>query len=515
MKKFDLDEILISLGGWGKFQSLYYLVLCSAIIFSVFPAMNYIFVARDIKYRCQVDTCDKENGEFNPDWLENAVPFEQNIPSKCSYYEPQENDTCIYFNMSSTLTCHRDFVYERNETTIVHDFDIKCDENLWKLTIVGTINVVGKLLCLPLAGFCSDRFGRKSMIIVSVFLSTVVGLIRSFSLSYYMYVGLEFLNTVVGSGVYSGAFILALELVDSKRRNMGNSIICFAFTIGHILLGAAAWVSPSWQFMLQIMYAPGLLVTVLLWFIPESVRWLISKNKITEAQEILKNIAKINGSELTEETLKSIPYIEQTDKAEENDKIPLMAILRKKSLLIRIIHCSFTWICCNFPYYGLTIQSVALSQDIYVNYMCVSVVEIPAYILAYGALDRIGRKKTLALSLILTGVACISVDFIRPGSPLALVVFLSGKLFVTVSYMTIYIYTAELFPTSSRHSAFAVCSMFGCVGSMLAPQVPLLAKVYKPLPLMVFSAMAFTAGFLSFLFPETNESKLPEEIDKS
>jgi hypothetical protein len=67
---------------------------------------------------------------------------------------------------------------------------------------------------------------------------------------------------------------------------------------------------------------------------------------------------------------------------------------------------------------------------------------------------------------------------------------------------------------------------------MLAPQVPLLvrtcrillvnklsvffqAKVYKPLPLMVFSAMAFTAGFLSFLFPETNESKLPEEIDKS
>jgi hypothetical protein len=41
------------------------------------------------------------------------------------------------------------------------------------------------------------------------------------------------------------------------------------------------------------------------------------------------------------------------------------------------------------------------------------------------------------------------------------------------------------------------------------------AKVYKPLPLMVFSAMAFTAGFLSFLFPETNESKLPEEIDKS
>ncbi|RZC40216.1 Sugar tr and/or MFS 1 domain containing protein [Asbolus verrucosus] len=310
MQKLDLDEILVALGGWGKFHTLYYLVLCSAIIFSVFPAMNYIFIARDVKY----------------------------------------------------------------------------------------------------------RFGRKSMILVSVFLSTIVGLIRSFSINYYMYIGLEFLNTLVGSGVYSGAFILALELVDSKRRNLGNSIICFAFTIGHLLLGAAAWVSPSWQFMLQITYAPGLLVTLLLWFIPESVRWLISKDKISEAEEILKSIAKINGAELTEDALQNIPYIEQTDKAEENEKIPLMAVLRKKSLLIRIIHCSFTWICCNFPYYGLTIQSVALSDDIYINYMCVSVVEIPAYVLAYASLDRIGRKKTLALSLIFAGIACISVDFIQAGN---------------------------------------------------------------------------------------------------
>ncbi|XP_008201109.2 solute carrier family 22 member 21 [Tribolium castaneum] len=514
MKKFDLDDILISIGGWGKFQTLYYAVLCTAIIFSVFPAMNYIFIARDIKYRCKIDSCDRENGDFNPDWLKNAVPFEQNVPSKCSYYQPEENDTCTSFVKNETLTCHDDFVYERLETTIVHDFNIKCDENLWKLTIIGTINVVGKLVCLPLAGFFSDRFGRKSMVIVSVLLSTIVGLVRSFSVNYYMYVGLEFLNTVVGSGIYSGAFILALELVDSKRRNLGNSIICLAFTVGHILLGAAAWVSPTWQFMTQIMYGPGILVTILLWFVPESVRWLIARNKIEKAEGVLKSIAKINGKELTEETIKTIPYLEDS-KSDGDEAIPLMAILKKKSLLIRIIHCSFTWICCNFPYYGLTIQSVALSQDIYVNYMCVSVVEIPAYILAYGALDRIGRKKTLALSLILTGVACLSVDFIRAGSPLALVVFLSGKLFVTVSYMTIYIYTAELFPTSSRHSAFAVCSMFGCVGSMLAPQVPLLAKVYKPLPLMVFSALAFTAGLLAFLFPETKDTKNPDEIDKS
>lgn len=86
-----------------------------------------------------------------------------------------------------------------------------------------------------------------------------------------------------------------------------------------------------------------------------------------------------------------------------------------------------------------------------------------------------------------------------PGSPMALVVFLSGKLFVTVSYMTIYIYTAEMFPTSSRHSAFAVCSMFGCVGSMLAPQVPLLVRptfTTNIKKIIVFCRPKFTSLFL-------------------
>lgn len=180
-------------------------------------------------------------------------------------------------------------------------------------------------------------------------------------------------------------------------------------------MGAAAWVAPTWRFLLQVLYGPGLIVTILLFFIPESVRWLISKDKISQAEKVLKTIARVNEKELSEETIKNIPYIDQTDKEEANEKIPIMAVLKKKSLLIRILHCSFTWICCNFPYYGLTIQSVALSQDVYVNYMCVSVVEIPAYVLAYAALDRIGRRTTLALSLIFTGIACLSVDFIDPG----------------------------------------------------------------------------------------------------
>lgn len=253
------------------------------------------------------------------------------------------------------------------------------------------------------------------MVIVSLFLSTILGLLRSYTSSYLMYIILEFLNTVIGSGIYSGAFILAMEVVDSKKRNLGNSIVSLAFTIGHILLGVAAWLAPSWQFLLQILYLPGTLVTLLFYFIPESVRWLLSKNEVNKSIDILRLIAKVNHTELSQEMIDNIPYIEHPGKGQTNEKIPILGVLKNRKLLIRVAHCSFTWICCNFPYYGLTIQSVAISDDIYLNYMYVSLVEAPAYIFAFISLEKIGRRKTLAGSLLLTGVACIGADFISNG----------------------------------------------------------------------------------------------------
>ena len=49
-------------------------------------------------------------------------------------------------------------------------------------------------------------------------------------------------------------------------------------------------------------------------------------------------------------------------------------------------------------------------------------------------------------------------------------IFLStlGKLCVDASWIAIYLYTAELFPTEVRTSAFGTCSTFGRIGAMTA-----------------------------------------------
>lgn len=48
-----------------------------------------------------------------------------------------------------------------------------------------------------------------------------------------------------------------------------------------------------------------------------------------------------------------------------------------------------------------------------------------------------------------------------------------SKLAIAVAFDVVYIQTAEIFPTSMRATMLSLCSMFGRIGSMLAPQITL------------------------------------------
>lgn len=66
--------------------------------------------------------------------------------------------------------------------------------------------------------------------------------------------------------------------------------------------------------------------------------------------------------------------------------------------------------------------------------------------------------------------------YISEKSWLTIVFFLAGKFMASFSFNIIYIYTSELFPTYTRNSMHALCSSVGRIGSIIAPQVPLLVS---------------------------------------
>lgn len=91
----------------------------------------------------------------------------------------------------------------------------------------GTLNSVGTLLVLPITGYISDRFGRKVALIINVFNIGLFGLIRAFSVNYPMYMVLQLVQTTLGAGTYSSAYIFGKSHSIKFCYNYQQMIACY------------------------------------------------------------------------------------------------------------------------------------------------------------------------------------------------------------------------------------------------------------------------------------------------
>lgn len=309
---------------------------------------------------------------------------------------------------------------------------------------------------------------------------------------------MTFMDAGLGTVSFDAVFVLGLELIGPSKRVFGATIMTAIYSLGHVLLGVLAMYVNNFRTFLQIMHWPAFLMIAYFWLVPESVRWLKSVGRNEEASRIILKAAKINKVILSDHALQTLNY-GYSDKPSHKDsdvteellpneiqsgktktKNPIFEVLSSKSLLLRVVNCSFCWLTNFFVYFGLTLNSVSLSGNKYINFIVVGLAELPALIVTYYLTEKLGRKWSLCGSLVISGLTCVACE-LMPSDALTwrLVLFLSGKCAISVSLTVLYIYTTELFPTNIRQSMMSICSTFGRIGSMLAPLTPLLVSSIK------------------------------------
>jgi len=94
-------------------------------------------------------------------------------------------------------------------------------------------------------------------------LSAIMGIIRSLSSNYYMFLCFEFLDMAVGSTLFPTAFLLAIELVGPKRRVAAATIITIFYALGEAFLGLLASQVQNWRWLLRVLYAPAILQSLI------------------------------------------------------------------------------------------------------------------------------------------------------------------------------------------------------------------------------------------------------------
>ncbi|VVC95869.1 unnamed protein product, partial [Leptidea sinapis] len=516
-KEFE-DVLNREVGGFGKFQLVNILLLGLPAIASAFLAGDYVFTAGKLPFRCAIPECDSNVPVYSPEWILNAVPATSSGFEDCSRFAPINitqfsRDTCSadLFNRTNVIPCDG-FVYERTNT-VVYDFGLECQE--WLRALSTTLNSVGAMVALPLAGFVSDYFGRRVSIIIFAVNTVIVGIVKAFSVNYSMYLASQFLHTAFGGGLFSSAYILAAEIVGPTYRVRTSATLSSMFALGLALVGAIASVVHEWRTLTLTLFCPVAIILSFKWIICESHRWMLSKNKNDRAKVALEKAAKLNGRKISDDAmnylLTAIPRVSDTD---GDDKNLIGRVIKSPIMLRRCCTTPVYWIATTFIYYGLTINSVSLSGNIYFNYILVSLIEIPGYWTAFLTLDRFGRRKTLVASFSTCAICCFAFAF-TPQSMygLSLFLYLTGKYCTGIVITSVYLFTSELYPTRHRHSFLGFSSMLGRIGTVIASFTPPLMTYWAGIPSVLFGGVSAITALLVLTQPETLGLKVPDTFE--
>lgn len=86
---------------------------------------------------------------------------------------------------------------------------------------------------------------------------------------------------------------IAIELVEPTKRDFCTIVSNIAYSIGLTLLAGVVHIFRGWKALSLAVSLPFLSLFIFYYFIPESPRWLISRNRFKDAASIMKNMARL------------------------------------------------------------------------------------------------------------------------------------------------------------------------------------------------------------------------------
>merc|ERR1711892_909646 len=370
--------------------------------------------------------------------------------------------------------------------------------------------MIGSILC----GRMADKLGRKKTLMFSVMCSSVGSLVGSFMPEYYSYTLSRVLTAIGAQGLFLSTFSLTLEVLGSREtvpflpwvtyQTFFGVMIQSPFVIGAALLTLQASYTSSW-FTLQWTSSVATFVQLGLWFVlPESPRWLIASNRLTEAIQMIQKAAKRNGKALTEKSLGTDleMTVNTSDTKAPDPKTLNFKELFNPHLLKTTLILFICWPIVTLGYYGISFGMASLSDSLFMDFAMSSPIEIPSYILVLILMDIVGRKPIFSFSLLLTGASCILVGSLDKEGDLADLrryLALAGKFFASGTFAIVYMYTAELYPTLIRSTAVGSCSLMARIGGMASPYIALYLPTVASTasPYYVLGSLTLFGGLLA------------------
>ena len=399
--------------------------------------------------------------------------------------------------------------------------------------------LIGSIIGVLCAGSLSDYIGRKITMLISAAFFSISAIGCAVCGSFDALVAFRIIGGV-GIGIVSIVSpIYISEVSPAKIRGTLVSLYQLAVTAGFLLAYLANWaidagIDPSaaadaglwsrmfnaeaWRGMLGSETLPALLFIFIIFFIPESPKWLIIKGKPSEATAVLSRILG-SEDEINAE-------VEATRSSSGEDKGSWSDLLKPGILVAVLAGCAIA-ILGQFMgvnavlYYGPKIFSEAGFDNPMFSTVLVGLVNFATTVLAVFIIDRVGRKQLIywGVSGMIICLMAIGTYFATGGAlgnGFMLAFFLAYVFCCAISISAIvFVLLSEMYPNSIRGRAMSLAGFMLWVGTYLVGQLtPVLLEWSQAGTFFIFAVMCVPYMLIMWkVIPETTGKTL-EEIEE-
>jgi MFS transporter, putative metabolite:H+ symporter len=363
----------------------------------------------------------------------------------------------------------------------------------------------GSLLGSVVLGRLADRIGRRRIFQASILWYAVFTALTALAWGPGSLSAFRFLAGIGLGGMLVVDPSMLAEYLPPQKRGRYLVLLDFFWPVGLLLATGLSWLflaqlggEDAWRYLFLAAAFPAFLAFVARISLPESPYWLARRGRTDEAARVLEQITE---RPVDAETLAAEPEPRASALELVSEK------LRGTSVMIVLV-----WIALNISYYGLFLWLPFVLQgeerftiDVYLLLALSALSQFPGYAAAIWLVERIGRKPTLTLFLLLGGASAYAFAVADSAPQYVAALFFVG-FFNLGAWGAVYPYTSELFPTRLRASAFGMVEGVGKGAAIGGPYLfgALIDWSGDTVWSLTFVALVMVAGGLVTIFgPET------------
>ena len=372
---------------------------------------------------------------------------------------------------------------------------------------LGSIGFIGMAIGATFGGLLADKFGRRHVFALTLLVYGLATGASALSTGLVMLLVLRFLIGLGLGAELPVASTLISEFSPVKVR--GRMVVLLeafwavgwilAAVIGTFVVGAH---DSGWRWALALGMVPAFYALYVRFHLPESVRFLESRGRHEEAEEIVASFEATVPADAELADAPSTPTFAEDDVTSRSIWSPS---LRGRTAALWTV-----WFCVNLSYYGafVWIPSLLVADGFslvksFSFTLIITLAQLPGYAMAAWLIEVWGRRVTLAAFLVGSACAAGLYGFAHT-EWLILVAGCLLSFFNLGAWGALYAVGPELYPTHLRGAGTGAAAGFGRLASIIAPLlVPLiLAGAGSGWLFALFAAAFALAALAAFALPE-------------